>query len=362
MVTQDFPPSVGGIQTYCRELGLRLAEALEGFAVLAPAGGAAGVPFKVHRVPLVSSRAAMAAATVTAVPAVCRAGRYDVVLHAQWNTAVGGLVARQLGLTKRVVVAAHGRELLLGASRGYRALRRSVLDRADQLIPVSRYTADLLARAGAPRTKIAVVHNGVDADRFFPADGDAWRHRVGLGPGPLLLTASRLVPRKGIDTVLRALPRIAADVPDVVYAVVGTGPDRRRLERIANDEAVTGRVRFLGHVDDADLCACLSAPDVFVMPARSDPPDVEGFGIVFLEAGACGRPVVGAAAGGVPDAIVPGVTGELVPPDDPAALAAVLVYLLRDPEYADRLGEGGRRRATTELTWDHAAERIAALL
>jgi phosphatidyl-myo-inositol dimannoside synthase len=118
----------------------------------------------------------------------------------------------------------------------------------------------------------------------------------------------------------------------------------------------------VGAIDDADVTACLSAADVFVMPARSRPPDVEGFGLVFLEANACGRPVVGADAGGVPDAIVPGVTGELVPPDDPPALAGTLVYLLEDRAYAARLGRQGRERIERDLNWDRAAATVRRVL
>ena len=372
-VTQDFPPDVGGIQTYSWEVATRLAERVEALEVIAPHRPSAArvdraAPSAVTRV-----RGRPDLLPVTALFTVARRAvrlRADVALHAQWQTVGASALARWLtGYPRRIVCAAHGRELLFnplsgrsGLGAAYDRFRRWSLAQPDALLPVSRYTARLLQERGISPARLRVVPNGTDPERFRPRGGKALRDRLGIGPRPMLLTVGRLVPRKGVDTVLRALPRIAASVPEVQYVVAGTGPDRSRLERLALRKGVRGRVHFVGHVADDALPSYYSAADLFVMPAREAPPDVEGFGLVFLEANACGTPAVGARSGGVPDAIVDGETGLLVPPEDPAAAAEALTHLLTTPEFAQRLGQQGRERIQKEANWDRVADRIYTLL
>ena len=368
-VTQDFPPDVGGIQTYSWEVATRLAERVEALEVIAPRRPSAAAidrsaPVSITRVP---GRPDWL--PVTALPTVVRraAGlRADVAVHAQWQTVPASALAQGLtGSPRRIVCAAHGRELLFnplsglpGGGAAYDRLRRWALAQPDALLPVSRYTAGLLRNRGVPSSRLRVVPNGTNPERFRPRGGPALRDRLGIGARPMLLTVGRLVPRKGIDTVLRALPRVAASVPEVRYVVAGTGPDRDRLERLAVRQGVRDRVHFVGHVPEDALPVYYSAADLFVMPAREAPPDVEGFGLVFLEANACGTPAVGARAGGVPDAIVDGETGLLVPPSDPAALGSALASLLSSPERLAALGRQGRTRTVRTANWDRVADRV----
>lgn len=372
MITQDFPPATGGIQTYSLELARRLARRCEHFELIAPADAGhaqldADLPFAVHRLPVASDR--MAAATVPATLWHARKGRFDAVFHAQWYTAHAGLLMRRMGRVRRVFVAAHGRELLLNVleekpvvGAGFERIRNASLRAVDRFFAVSRYTGTLLERHGVAAERVTVIPNGVDPTRLTPVNATGWRRQHELGDAPLLMTISRLVPRKGVDTVLAALPKIGSSIPSVRYVVGGAGPDRSRLERLAREHGVSDRVHFVGRVPDDELSAALSAANVFVMPARSEPPDVEGFGLVFLEANACGTAVVGARAGGVPDAIVAGVTGELVEPDDPAGLAVVLGELLSDPVRAANLGAAGRERVVESRSWDAVADRLFAAM
>jgi phosphatidylinositol alpha-1,6-mannosyltransferase len=203
-----------------------------------------------------------------------------------------------------------------------------------------------------------VAYCGTDPERFSPGDGRALRARLGLGERRLLVSIARLVPRKGLDTVLRALPQVAAAIPDVRYVVAGDGPDRERLRALAAELDVAERVSFVGAVPASELPLWYSLGDVFVMPSRSEPPDVEGFGIVFLEAAAAERAVVAARAGGVPDAVAHGVSGLLVRPDDPGELSAALIELLNDPARRAELGRRGRERVLSGFTWDHVAEHV----
>lgn len=372
VISQDFPPHVGGIQTYTLELARRLVEHCEGLEVIAPAApGAealdATLPFVVHRI-----RSSTNALALTAVPTLllrARYGRFDVAFHAQWTTAGGSLLARRQGRLRRVFVAAHGRELLLRPAarvpvvqRLYDAARRRVLHGADGIFAVSRYTAGLARDLGVSRRKVHVVPNGVDAARFdLPSAAERarkfreWHDLVGR---PCFATVARLVPHKGIDTAIAALPALRQRVPGATYVVVGDGPDATRLRGLASQLGVSDGVRFLGRVPDEEVVDALLACDAFALLSREARPDVEGFGLVLLEAGACGKPVLGAKSGGIPDAVAEGDSGLLVAPDDVQATADALVRLLGDRELAQRLGEGGRRRARGPLGWDRAARAI----
>jgi phosphatidylinositol alpha-1,6-mannosyltransferase len=289
---------------------------------------------------------------------------FDRTLHAQWSTAPAARVLRCLGKLKRVAIAAHGRELLLepwarvgAAQRGYDRVRRRELAGADVVLANSRYTAELVRGLGAAAERVEVTRCGTDPERFRPHDASSLRIRLGLGARPIVLTIARLVPRKGIDSVLAALPLVRQVVPDVTYVVAGEGPDRERLEEIARRLGIADCVRFVGGIADDELPHWYSLGDVFAMPSRGEPPDVEGFGIVYLEAAACERPVVATRAGGVPDAVLDGVSGLLVEPGDLDGLARTLGELLLDPARRLELGRRARARVLAELTWEKIAER-----
>jgi phosphatidylinositol alpha-1,6-mannosyltransferase len=303
----------------------------------------------------------------------CLKGGFKVALLAQWYSGAAASIAKRMGLLESVYAAAHGQELLRVPSEGkwlgraYVKHRQRVLAALDGYFPVSRYTGSLLEDLRVPASKIHVVYNGTDVDRFVLSADErsqlpAWRVAHGLGSGPLLLTAARLVRRKGIDTVLAALPEIARRVPGVRYAVVGSGPEREHLEKLGRELGVAERVIFLGKLPDRDVVMAYNACDVFVMPARFEHPSVEGFGLVFREANACGKPVVGSRTGGIVDAIEDGRTGLLIEPDASDTLARAVLRLLEDPAYAAKLGEQGRELVVHAGTWQHAAERMLQVM
>jgi phosphatidylinositol alpha-1,6-mannosyltransferase len=346
---------------------------MEHLAVVAPEQpGAASVdrtaPFPVIRLPGRSDLLPLSLLPV--LPARAWQMHTDVALHAQWQTVGASILSRALfGCPRRIVCAAHGRELLFnpaaacpGLDAMYTHLRRTLLQQVDAFLPVSHYTAGLLHEQGVPPSRTHVVPNGTDPTRFRPHDGTQLRQHLDLTDPPLLLTVGRLVRRKGIDTVLRALPTIAQTHPDVAYVIAGTGPDRSRLERLAACLGVRDRLCFVGDIGHDRLPLYYSAADLFVMPAREDPPAVEGFGLVFLEANACGTPVIGAHTGGIPDAVADGETGLLVPPNAPDALSEAATRILTTPDLANMLGRQGRDRAVAEANWDHIVDRIYDLL
>lgn len=264
------------------------------------------------------------------------------------------------------VFFAHGNEVLATARSTWPKARHALLEAA-AVIAVSQYTRNLLVEMGVRPERIVIIHPGCDLQHFRrhdvgPADiarlsgGRPHRHR--------LLTVGNLVPRKGHDMVLRALAAMQATHPDVLYLIAGDGPNRAALEQLAAELGVTRQVVFLGTVEADMLPLLYSAADVFVMPSRARPEadDVEGFGIVFIEAAACGCPSIAGRAGGSPDAVLDGLTGMLVDPQDPRALAAALGRLLAEPALRQALGSAGQSRAERDFGWSSVTEKVAAVM
>ncbi len=206
---------------------------------------------------------------------------------------------------------------------------------------------------------------GVDEKTFHPGSGgDEVRARLGLTDRPVVVCVSRLVPRKGQDTLIRAMPGILAAEPDTVLLIVGGGPYEEDLRRLARETGVAGSVRFTGAVPWSELPAHYGAGDVFAMPCRTRRGglDVEGLGIVYLEASATGLPVVAGDSGGAPDAVLEGETGWVVRGGSVEQTAERIVALLADAELRRRMGERGRRWVEERWRWDLLAERLKALL
>lgn len=268
-----------------------------------------------------------------------------------------GLVAlvfeRILGIP--YIVWAHGNDIMKPQRWLItRWLLINVLRGAQLIIANSHNTADQVRKFGVKSDNITVIHPPVDHQRFhLDVDANPVLREYGLRGHKVILTVARLFPRKGIDTVIRALPHVKEEILDVVYLVVGEGPDRQRLERLVGTLGLGDHVVFAGSVSDAELPAFYAACDVFVMLSRTIETDgeIEGFGIVYLEAGACGKPVIGGASGGVQEAIEDGVTGLIVDPQNPSATARAIVRLLRDESLARTLGRHGRRRACQPADW-----------
>ncbi|MFL1445491.1 glycosyltransferase family 4 protein, partial [Nocardiopsis protaetiae] len=247
---------------------------------------------------------------------------------------------------------------------GAREALRRIGDTTDAVTYLGEYSRRHLARAlSAPAAaRMRRVAPGVDTARFRPgAGGGEVRKRHGLGERPVVVCVSRLVPRKGQDTLLRAWPRVLADVPDAALLIVGDGPDRKRLRAAA---AGLSSVVFTGPVPAEALPAHYDAGDVFAMPCRTRRGglDVEGLGIVYLEASATGLPVVAGDSGGAPDAVLDGETGHVVDGSRPGPAARALIRLLEDPDRAARMGARGREWVEREWTWDRACARLSGLL
>ncbi len=262
------------------------------------------------------------------------------------------------------VVMCHGLDLrnALRVPRK-RWLARHILRNARSVIVNSAHTAATARSLGADPVRLHVVPPpiGVTPALAQPAQTPDVRRAHHLEHGRIVLSVGRLVARKGFDTLIRAMAIVQRTHPRATLVVIGDGPERDALESLAKAERAS--VRFLGQRDDVTTAAWYAASDVFALLPRELPDgDVEGFGIVYLEAGAFGKPVVGTRSGGVPEAVVDGETGLLVPPDDSAAAAEVITVLLRDRDLAARLGANGHRRTVEEFSTERFAERIRSAL
>jgi phosphatidylinositol alpha-1,6-mannosyltransferase len=275
-----------------------------------------------------------------------------------------GLIGRRLRAAPHVLIA-HGAEVNVpGRLPGGRMLARRVLRAASGLVAAGEYPARAAARAAGTELPTLVVPPGVDPDRFRPLSADervVARQRFGLAADrPLVVGLSRLVPRKGFDVLIDA---VAGMDPGVQLAIGGAGRDARRLERRAAERGIAGRCTFLGRVPDADLAGLYGCADVFAMVCRErwGGLEAEGYGIVFVEAAACGVPSVAGRSGGSHEAVVDGETGFVVDPHDAGAVRAALDRLLGDDALRERLGAAARKRAVQELTYDRQVGRLLPL-
>jgi phosphatidyl-myo-inositol dimannoside synthase len=365
LVTNDFPPKLGGIQSYLWELWRRLDPGT--FTVLTtPHEGAgewdAAQPFRVVRTPeRVLLPTASLARRIEALAA--ETGASLVVLDPALPV---GLLGPRLSRPYGVVL--HGAEITVpGRLPLSRALLGRVLRGAAEVVAAGGYPAAEAERAAGRPLPTTVVPPGVDPDRFVPLDGEQRAKARALfdlpADGRVVVSLSRLVPRKGMDVLVEAAARLAPERPDLVVAIGGSGRDAPRLERLIDRTGAP--VRLLGRVPDADLPALYGCADVYAMVCRNRWAGLEqeGFGIVFLEAAACGVPQVAGASGGAAEAVADGETGVVVStPGDPTAVARALAALLDDPGRRTTMGAAARRRAESEFAYDVLAARLAEVL
>ncbi|GHI96169.1 glycosyltransferase family 4 protein [Streptomyces olivaceus] len=375
IVTNDFPPRPGGIQAFLHNMALRLdPERLVVYAstwkrsregVEATAAFDAEQPFTVVR-----DRTTMLlptpGATRRAVGLLREHGCTSVWFGAAAPLGLMAPALRKAG-AERLVATTHGHEAGWAQLPAARQLLRRIGESTDTITYLGEYTRSRIAGALTPGAAARMVQlpPGVDEKTFHPGSGgDEVRARLGLTERPVVVCVSRLVPRKGQDTLIRAMPRVLAAEPDAVLLIVGGGPYEKDLRRLAHDTGVAASVHFTGAVPWPELPAHFGAGDVFAMPCRTRRGglDVEGLGIVYLEASATGLPVVAGDSGGAPDAVLDGETGWVVRGEDPDETADRVTTLLADPELRHRMGERGRSWVEEKWRWDLLAEQLKTLL
>lgn len=264
----------------------------------------------------------------------------------------------------KLIIYTHGEEITAASSgRLHGSKRRDYLQAADKVIAVSGFTCDALSRdMGLTQDKIVLIQNGVDIDQFTPgAKDEALLHAHGLQGRKVILTVGRLVPRKGADMAVRAIASLLKERDDLRYLIVGDGEMRAQLEAIIEEEGVAGKVLLAGQVSNEDLIKYFRLCDIFLMPNRTMPDgDTEGFGLVFREANACGKPVIGGKAGGVVEAVVDGESGLLVDGNSKEDIARAVRRLLDDAALAERMADGGLALARSNSTKSVALRFLTA--
>ncbi len=369
VVTNDFPPRVGGIESFVLAMVQRMDPDRVVVHTARQPGDAefdATLPFPVVRDP---ARLMLPTPAITRrAVSLARSHGCDTV----WFGAAAplGLMAPALRAragVRRTVATTHGHEVWWAKAPGTRALLRRIGETNDVLTYLGEYTRSQIARALSPAAagRMVQLTPGVDTDAFNPSvDGGPVRERYGLGDRPVVVCVSRMVERKGQDTLVKALPLVQRSVPDAALLLVGDGPMRPKLERLAAELGIAADVVLAGAKPWAELPPYFAAGDVFAMPCRTRRLgfEVEGLGIVFLEASATGLPVVAGNSGGAVDAVRDGETGAVVDGGDPAAVAAALVPLLSSEAQRRRLGTAGCTWVAERWTWTAAAARLVSLL
>lgn len=374
IVTNDFPPRPGGIQAFLHNMALRLDP--ERVVVYASTwkrgeeGAAATAAFDAEQpFTVVRDRTTMLLPTprVTARAAglLREHGCESVWFGAAAPLGLMAPALRRAG-ARRLVATTHGHEAAWAQLPASRQLLRRIGEGTDTITYLGEYTRSRIAAALTPAAagRMVQLPPGVDEKTFHPGSGGAAvRERLGLTSRPVVVCVSRLVPRKGQDTLIRAMPTILASVPDAVLLIVGGGPYEKSLRSLARTTGVAESVRFTGPVPWPSLPAHYGAGDVFAMPCRTRRGglDVEGLGIVYLEASATGLPVVAGDSGGAPDAVLDGETGWVVRGGAPETAERVAT-LLGDAELRRRMGERGRRWVEERWRWDLLATRLRSLL
>jgi phosphatidyl-myo-inositol dimannoside synthase len=369
VVTNDFPPRVGGIESFVLAMVRRLPPDQVVVHTARQPGDAAfdaTLPFPVVRDP---SRIMLPTPAITRRSiGVAREMGCDSV----WFGAAAplGLMAHQLKTragVRRTVATTHGHEVWWASAPGTRALLRRIGETNDVLTYLGAYTRGRIAKALSAEAgaRMVALTPGVDDLAFHPGiDGSAVRDTYGLADRPVVVCVSRLVARKGQDMLIRSLPAIRRRVPDAAVLIVGDGPRRGDLEKLVDKLGLRRDVMFTGAKPWADTPEYFAAGDVFCMPTRTRKAgfEVEGLGIVYLEASACGLPVVAGDSGGAPDTVQDGVTGYVVNGRATDDIADRVSTLLLDRELAGEMGERGRRWVEQHCRWDDLADQLAALL
>lgn len=374
----DFPPTTSGIATFFVNIWRNLPP--EKVLVIAPRVPESkkvdqSLPFTVWRLNLPTGESGLSKGLKTlftvfycfAISLVQRPERHHC--GQVFSSGIAGWLCRKC-LRIPYVVYVYGSETVrLGSGGLSERLMRRVLNDCEVVVANSQYTAQEFISFGISPEHIKVIYPGVDPDYFVPADPNPeLLDRYGLAGKRALLTVARLDERKGHDVVIRALGILSHEFPDLVYLIPSRGREEPRLRSLTRELNLDERIQFLGFVPDEELPNLYNLCDIYVMPNRVTREtvlagDVEGFGIAFIEASSCAKPVVAGRSGGAVEAVADGETGILVDaPDSPEAVAEALRKLLSDPDLCQRLGKAGRVRVTEKYDWRLLARQVAEIL
>jgi phosphatidyl-myo-inositol dimannoside synthase len=274
-------------------------------------------------------------------------------------------VLRRAGI-KRIIALTHGHEVWWSKVWPFTWAMKSIARNVDHLTYLGEFTRRAISRTinSSAQSAMVKIAPGIDTEHFAPSDSSELKSQLGLTDKKVIVSVGRLVHRKGQDTLIEAMPQILSKIPEAHLLLIGEGPYRQYLEKRAKDLEIDSHITFIGRVMYSDLPKYICLGEVFVMPSRSRLAglEVEGLGIVYLEASACGLPVIAGNSGGAPDAVIDGVTGVVVDGKDQHVIATSIVNLLEDQEKAREMGRNGREWVINQWRWEIWSEKFRALL
>jgi phosphatidylinositol alpha-1,6-mannosyltransferase len=380
LITIEFPPETGGIENYSYNLIKRVSDS----AVLAPK-----VPnshsfdknqnFKIIRKKILYHRqhwlfknkfySNSVGYLITLMALLWHSWRTikkekpDIVICSECVPV--GIVIGLLNKVNNVpyVVFTHGKDILyLQHIPFVKWLIKYSFKKASTIVSNSEYTRNLVMELEVPKEKTKIIHPCVNSEQFRPINVSVMKKELDLSDKQILFSVGRLVKRKGNDMVIKSLPEVIEKIPDLVYLIAGNGPYKAELKKMVSDLDLEEHVYFLGYISDSKLPFYYNLCDVFIMPSRTEKGDPEGFGIVYIEASACCKPVIGSKMGGIPDAVIDGKTGKLVDPLDINDISHSIVELLSDKQKSKNMAQAGFLRARKELNWDRAAGILCEII
>ncbi len=378
LITNDFPPIVSGISTVFYQIWKRLPS--DRIMILAPKAPGCDEfdkkePFHIIRKKIPtgeSGKDKLLKMVLNIFYTLYYTRKYNIgKLHCGQILSVGpaGLVCKKLFGVKYNVYVYGSETFRFGNSRMMSWLMKKVIEEAEELVPNSEFTLHEYERWGVPREKMVTIVPGVDTVFFHPEGKSRYLvEKYSLQDKLVIMTVGRLDERKGHDMVIRAMAHVVKQFPNAVYMIVGKGREEQRLKNLADNLKLQDLVVFTGFVADESLPDYYNLCDVFVLPNRETEShdqlkgDYEGFGVVFLEASACGKPVIAGKSGGSCEAVVNGVTGLMVDPRSESEIAHAIECILADKSFAGRLGMAGRNRAEKEFDWQHIAKTMENIL
>ena len=274
-------------------------------------------------------------------------------------------VLRRAGI-KRIIALTHGHEVWWSKVWPFTWAMKSIARNVDHLTYLGEFTRRAISRTinSSAQSAMVKIAPGIDTEHFAPSDSSELKSQLGITDKKVIVSVGRLVHRKGQDVLLEAMPQILSKIPKAHLLLIGEGPYRQYLEKRAKDLEIDSHITFIGRVMYSDLPKYICLGEVFVMPSRSRLAglEVEGLGIVYLEASACGLPVIAGNSGGAPDAVIDGVTGVVVDGKDQHVIATSIVNLLEDQEKAREMGRNGREWVINQWRWEIWSEKFRALL
>lgn len=371
IVSMDFPPHTDGVSTVSHELATRLKDAGEEVIVIGPKSKGdreydSKQKFRVIRTPFYDFGYLRFIPIFFVMPFII--AKYRIKKVIAMNIAYGGLVSYLFCRVFRFsyILWAYGYEFAKFENKPLmRGLYLKIYKNSTFVTAITDFVKQKLVKFGVSPEKIIIIKPGSDPAKFFPVNvNEEFIKKHKLENKRPILSVGRLIERKGFDMTIRAMKDVLKEFPEAVYLILGNGPFKNRLKTLTDETGMNGSVRFLGRVNDNELLNFYNLCELFIMPSRTleGKGDIEGFGIVYLEANACGKPAIGGLDGGAVEAIKDGDTGLLVDSCDVKAISGAITKLMSDKNYARRLGENGRKRVLEELNWEKAISQFRSYL